>query len=54
MDPTLEVVTLAVSDIDRATQVYGAPGWRADGDFRVDEHTRAAFATRLIHAGAVR
>jgi catechol 2,3-dioxygenase-like lactoylglutathione lyase family enzyme len=33
VDMKLEVVTLPVSDIDRAKQFYGGLGWRLDADF---------------------
>jgi catechol 2,3-dioxygenase-like lactoylglutathione lyase family enzyme len=32
----LEVVTIPVSDVDRATQFYGGLGWRLDADFTKD------------------
>ena len=40
----LEVVVIAVSDVDRAKEFYGGLGWRldadvADGDFRLVQYT---------------
>jgi len=38
-DLKLEVITLPVSDVDRAQEFYGGLGWRLDADFRTgDEH----------------
>ena len=34
VDLKLEVVTLPVSDVDRAKEFYGSLGWRLDADFR--------------------
>ncbi len=35
----LEVITIPVSDVDRATEFYGGLGWRLDADFRSsDDH----------------
>jgi catechol 2,3-dioxygenase-like lactoylglutathione lyase family enzyme len=34
VDLKLEVVTIPVSDIDRAKEFYGSLGWRLDADFR--------------------
>ena len=36
IDLKLEVVTIPVSDVDRATQFYGGLGWRLDADFTKD------------------
>ena len=45
MDTKLEVVVLPVSDVDRSKQFYQALGWRADGDFVVDESFRVVQMT---------
>jgi len=45
MDTKLEVIVLPVSDVDRAKQFYQALGWRADGDFVVDENFRVVQMT---------
>ena len=38
-DLKLEVITLPVSDVDRAKEFYGGLGWRVDADFTTgDEH----------------
>jgi catechol 2,3-dioxygenase-like lactoylglutathione lyase family enzyme len=38
-DLKLEVVTIPVSDVDRAKEFYGSLGWRLDADFRTgDDH----------------
>ena len=34
VDLKLEVVTIAVSDVDRAKEFYGGLGWRLDADFK--------------------
>jgi catechol 2,3-dioxygenase-like lactoylglutathione lyase family enzyme len=34
VDMKLEVVTIPVSDFDRAKEFYGGLGWRLDGDFK--------------------
>ena len=39
-DMRLEVVVLAVSDVDRAKQFYQSLGWRLDADFAADENFR--------------
>ena len=36
VDMKLEVVTIPVSDLDRAKEFYGRLGWRLDGDFAKD------------------
>ena len=36
VDMKLEVITLPVSDLDRAKEFYGGLGWRLDADFRHD------------------
>lgn len=36
----LEVVTLPVSDVDRAMRFYGSLGWRLDADLAVEEGYR--------------
>jgi catechol 2,3-dioxygenase-like lactoylglutathione lyase family enzyme len=39
VDLKLEVVTIPVSDVDRAKEFYGGLGWRLDADFTTgDEH----------------
>jgi catechol 2,3-dioxygenase-like lactoylglutathione lyase family enzyme len=39
VDLKLEVVTIPVSDVDRAQAFYGSLGWRLDADFRAsDDH----------------
>ena len=40
LDLQLEVVVIPVSDIDRAKEFYGSPGWRLDADFRFDNGFR--------------
>jgi catechol 2,3-dioxygenase-like lactoylglutathione lyase family enzyme len=40
VDLKLEVVVIAVSDVDRAKDFYGRPGWRLDADFRFDNGLR--------------
>jgi catechol 2,3-dioxygenase-like lactoylglutathione lyase family enzyme len=40
VDMRLEVVVLAVSDVDGAKQFYQSLGWRLDADFATDEHFR--------------
>ena len=37
----LEVVTLPVSDVDRAKSFYQSLGWRLDGDFTFGDDIRA-------------
>jgi len=41
----LEVVVLAVSDVDRAKQFYGGLGWRLDADLAVDDGYRVVQVT---------
>jgi catechol 2,3-dioxygenase-like lactoylglutathione lyase family enzyme len=45
VDMLLEVVTLPVSDIDRAKRFYQSLGWRLDGDLVVGENFRAVQLT---------
>ncbi len=33
IDMKLEVITIPVSDVDRAKEFYGGLGWRLDADF---------------------
>jgi len=40
VDMGLEVVTLAVSDVDRAKSFYQSLGWRLDADFSAGENVR--------------
>ncbi len=41
IDMKLEVVTLPVSDVDRAKSFYQSLGWRVDADFDLGEGRRA-------------
>jgi catechol 2,3-dioxygenase-like lactoylglutathione lyase family enzyme len=41
----LEVVTLPVSDVDRAKSFYQSLGWRLDGDFALGDDIRAVQLT---------
>ena len=45
IDMKLEVVTLPVSDIDRAKGFYQTLGWRFDGDIRWGEPRDPVYAT---------
>ena len=45
IDMKLEVVTLPVSDVDRAKRFYQGLGWRLDADFVVGEDVRAVQLT---------
>ena len=40
IDMKLEVVTLAVSDVDRAKRFYQSLGWRLDADFSAGDDVR--------------
>jgi catechol 2,3-dioxygenase-like lactoylglutathione lyase family enzyme len=40
-DMKLEVVTLPVSDVDRAKRFYESLGWRLDADLKISEEIRA-------------
>ena len=40
IDMGLEVVTVPVSDVERAKRFYQSLGWRLDADFTVDDDTR--------------
>jgi catechol 2,3-dioxygenase-like lactoylglutathione lyase family enzyme len=40
VDMALEVVTVPVSDVERAKQFYQSLGWRLDADFAAGEGTR--------------
>ena len=40
-DMNLEVVTLPVSDVDRAKRFYQSLGWRLDADFTIGDTVRA-------------
>jgi catechol 2,3-dioxygenase-like lactoylglutathione lyase family enzyme len=40
VDLKLEVVLIAVSDVDRAKQFYGSLGWRLDADFAIGDDIR--------------
>jgi catechol 2,3-dioxygenase-like lactoylglutathione lyase family enzyme len=41
IDMKLEVITIPVSDVDRAKSFYANLGWRLDADFEVGEDVRA-------------
>jgi catechol 2,3-dioxygenase-like lactoylglutathione lyase family enzyme len=45
IDMKLEVVTLPVSDVDRAKRFYQGLGWRLDADFVIGEDVRAVQLT---------
>src|ERR1700722_10642187 len=45
VDMKLEVVTLAVSDVDRAKTFYQSLGWRLDADIVVGENFRVVQVT---------
>jgi len=45
VDMKLEVVTLPVSDVDRAKDFYQSLGWRLDADFAVGDDIRAVQLT---------
>lgn len=49
----LEVVVLAVSDVDRAKQFYQSLGWRLDADFATDETFRVIQMTPAGSQAAV-
>ena len=40
VDTKLEVVVIAVTDVDRAKEFYAKLHWRLDADFRFDNGTR--------------
>ena len=40
VDLKLEVVLIAVSDVDRSKQFYGSLGWRLDADFSIGDDLR--------------
>ena len=44
-DMKLEVVTVPVSDVDRAKQFYASLGWREDADFPIREDFRVVQLT---------
>jgi catechol 2,3-dioxygenase-like lactoylglutathione lyase family enzyme len=46
----IEVVTVPVSDVERAKGFYESLGWRLDADFRLSEEIRAVQFTPL-HSG---
>lgn len=50
VDMKLEVVTLPVSDVDRAKDFYLSLGWRLDADFMFGADVRAVQVTPL-HSG---
>jgi catechol 2,3-dioxygenase-like lactoylglutathione lyase family enzyme len=41
IDMKLEVITIPVSDVDRAKSFYQSLGWRLDADFELGENVRA-------------
>jgi len=43
VDLKLEVITIPVSDIDRAKEFYGGLGWRLDADFRSGDERAVQF-----------
>jgi predicted enzyme related to lactoylglutathione lyase len=43
VDLKLEVVTIPVSDVDRAKEFYGGLGWRLDADFRDGDERAVQF-----------
>ncbi len=45
IDMKLEVVTLPVSDVDRAERFYQGPGWRMDADIAAGDSFRAVQLT---------
>jgi catechol 2,3-dioxygenase-like lactoylglutathione lyase family enzyme len=45
VDMMLEVVTLPVSDVDRAKRFYESLGWRVDADFSAGEDVRGVQVT---------
>ena len=45
IDMKLEVVTLPVSDVDRAKSFYRSLGWRLDADFNLGDDIRAVQLT---------
>jgi catechol 2,3-dioxygenase-like lactoylglutathione lyase family enzyme len=45
VDVSLEVVTLSVSDVDRAKRFYQGLGWRLDADIAVDDDWRVVQLT---------
>ena len=47
IDMKLEVVTLPVSDVDRAKRFYQGLGWRLDADFDISPEVRAVQLTPL-------
>jgi len=50
VDMKLEVVTIPVSDVDRAKDFYLSLGWRLDADFAFGKDVRAVQVTPL-HSG---
>jgi catechol 2,3-dioxygenase-like lactoylglutathione lyase family enzyme len=50
IDMKLEVVTLPVSDVDRAKRFYQSLGWRLDADFAIGDDIRAVQLTPT-HSG---
>jgi catechol 2,3-dioxygenase-like lactoylglutathione lyase family enzyme len=55
VDMKLEVITIPVSDVDRAKEFYGGLGWRLDADFRTGGDHAVQFTPRgsqcSIHFG---
>jgi catechol 2,3-dioxygenase-like lactoylglutathione lyase family enzyme len=55
VDMKLEVVTLPVSDVDRAKSFYQSLGWRLDADFAFGDDIRSAYgAGRFRHRHSAR
>ena len=48
VEMNLEVVTLPVSDVDRAKDFYQRLGWRLDADIAVGDSFRAVQFTRPV------
>jgi catechol 2,3-dioxygenase-like lactoylglutathione lyase family enzyme len=53
IDMKLEVVTLPVSDVDRAKQFYESLGWRLDADIVVGDNFRVVQLTPLHSACSI-
>ena len=53
VDMKLEVVTIPVSDVDRAKAFYGSLGWRLDADIAVGENFRVIQLTPTHSACSV-
>jgi catechol 2,3-dioxygenase-like lactoylglutathione lyase family enzyme len=53
VDMTLEVVTMPVSDVDRAKNFYKMLGWRLDADLTVEEDFRVVQLTPPGSPGSI-